>query len=151
MCWLMAIWNIANFLDFFYLFIWHLFLIPILCWGFPCGLAGKESICNVGDLGSSPELGRFPGEGKGYPLQYSSLENSMDFIVHGVTKSQTWMSDFHFTSWLVYRSWLCYPHPCFYEFYGDVDKTTLMCWCWKDLVASTQTLKSEFMNLNSLY
>ena len=46
--------------------------------GFPCGLAGKESTCNVGDLGSSPGLGRFPGEGEGYPLQYSSLENSMD-------------------------------------------------------------------------
>ena len=45
---------------------------------FPCGLAGKESTCNVGDLGSSPVLGRFPGEGEGYPLQYSSLENSMD-------------------------------------------------------------------------
>ena len=45
---------------------------------FPCGLAGKESACNVGDLGLIPELGRSPGEGKGYPLQYSDLENSMD-------------------------------------------------------------------------
>ena len=51
--------------------------------GFPCGSAGKESACNVGDLGSIPRLGRSPGEGKGYPLQYSGLENSMDCIVHG--------------------------------------------------------------------
>ena len=46
--------------------------------GFPYGSAGKESACNVGDLGSIPGLGRSPGEGKGYPLQYSCLENSMD-------------------------------------------------------------------------
>ena len=47
-------------------------------WGIPCGSAGKESTCKVGDLGSIPGLGRSPGEGKGYPLQYSGLENSMD-------------------------------------------------------------------------
>ena len=64
--------------------------------GFPCGSAGKESICNAGDLSSIPGLGRSPGEGKGYPLQYSGLENSMDCIVHGVTKSRTWLSNFHF-------------------------------------------------------
>ena len=52
--------------------------------GFPCGSAGKESTCNVGDLDSIPGLGRSPGEGKGYPLQYSGLENSMDYTVHGV-------------------------------------------------------------------
>ena len=56
--------------------------------GFPCGSVGKESICNVGDLGSVPGLGRFPGEGKGYPFQYSGLENSMDCIVHGVMTEQ---------------------------------------------------------------
>ena len=48
-----------------------------------------ESACNAGDLGLIPGLGRSPGEGKGYPLQYSGLENSMDCIVHGVAKSQT--------------------------------------------------------------
>ena len=64
--------------------------------GFPCGSAGKESASNAGDLGLIPELGRFPGEGKGYPLQYSALESSMDCIVHGVTKSQTQLSDLHF-------------------------------------------------------
>ena len=47
--------------------------------GFPCGSAGKESACNVGDLDSILGLGRSPGEGKGYPFQYSGLENSMDY------------------------------------------------------------------------
>jgi len=55
--------------------------------GFPGGSAGKEPTCNAGDLGSIPGLGRSPGEGKGYPLQYSGLENSMDCIVHGVAES----------------------------------------------------------------
>ena len=49
--------------------------------GFPCGSAGKESTCNAGHLGLIPGLGRSPGEGKGYPLQYSGLENSMDCVV----------------------------------------------------------------------
>jgi len=57
--------------------------------GFPCALAGKESTCNARDLGLIPGLGRSPGEGKGYPLQYSGLENSKDYTVHGVAKSQT--------------------------------------------------------------
>ena len=52
----------------------------------------------VQELGSIPGLGRSPREGKGYPLQYSDLENSMYYIVHGVTKSRTQLSDFHFTS-----------------------------------------------------
>ena len=100
--------------------------------GFPGSSAGKESACNAGDpgsisqsgrspgegvgyplqyswaslvtqlvknlpgdLGSIPGLGRPPGEGNGYTFQYSDLENSMDCIVHGVTKSQTRQSDFH--------------------------------------------------------
>ena len=66
--------------------------------GFPCGSAGKEFACNVGDLGLIPGLGRAPGEGKGYPLQDSGLENPMDCIVHGVAKSRTRLSDFHFQS-----------------------------------------------------
>ena len=65
--------------------------------GFPCGSAGKESTCNAGDRGSIPRLGRSSGEGKGYPLHYSGLENSMVCIVHEVAKSLTWLSDFHFT------------------------------------------------------
>ena len=59
----------------------------------------KKSSCNVGDLGLIPELGRSPGEGNGYPLQYSGLENSMDCMIHGVTKSWKRLSDFHFTSY----------------------------------------------------
>ena len=58
----------------------------------------KESACIVGDLGLIPGLGRSPGEGKGYPLQYSGLENSMDCMVHEVAKSWTRLSDFHFFS-----------------------------------------------------
>ena len=64
--------------------------------GFPCGSAGKKSACNAGDLGSIPGLGRCPGVGKGYPLQCSGLENPMNCLVHGVTKSWTRLSDFHF-------------------------------------------------------
>ena len=68
--------------------------------GFPCASAGQKSACSEGDLGSIPGLGWSAGEGEGYPLQYSGLETSMDFtvysIVHGVTKSQTGLSDFHF-------------------------------------------------------
>ena len=63
--------------------------------GFPGGSAGKESARNAGDLGSIPGLGRSPGEGNSYVLQYSGLENSMDCIVHGVAKSRTQLSDFH--------------------------------------------------------
>ena len=64
--------------------------------GFLGGSDGEESACNVGDLGLIPGLGRSPGEGKGYPLQDSGLENSTDCIVYAVAKSQTRLSDFHF-------------------------------------------------------
>ena len=57
--------------------------------GLPGGSAGKESTRNVGDLGSIPGLGRSPGEWKGYPVQYSGLDDSMDCIVHEVAKSRT--------------------------------------------------------------
>ena len=61
---------------------------------------GKESVCNAVDPGSIPGLGRSPGERKGYPLQYSCLENSMDCIIHRVTKSRhDWGHHFHFVSW----------------------------------------------------
>ena len=71
--------------------------------GFPCGSAGREYACNAGDLGSIPGLGRSPGEGKGYPLQYSGLVNAMDCMVHGVAGSRTRLGDFHFTLWAVNR------------------------------------------------
>jgi len=66
--------------------------------GFPRGSAGKKSTCKAGDLGLIPGLGRSPGEGKGYPVQYSGLENSIDCIVHGVAKSWTGLSNFYFLS-----------------------------------------------------
>ena len=64
--------------------------------GSPGGSAGTESARNAGGLGSIPGSGRSPGEGKGYPLQYSGLENSMDCIVHGVTKSLKQLNNFDF-------------------------------------------------------
>ena len=66
--------------------------------GFPHSLVGKEYTCNAGDPSSIPGSGRPTGEGIGYPLQYSGLENSIDCIVHGVTKSRTRLSGFHFIS-----------------------------------------------------
>ena len=73
-------------------------LHSLICmfWGFPSNSAGKESACNARDPGSIPGSGRPPGEGKGYPLQDSGLENSTDSLVHGVAKSQTGLSDYHF-------------------------------------------------------
>ena len=76
---------------------WRRYRLPIPVFlSFPCGSAGKESTCNEGDLGLIPGLGRSLGEGKGYPFQYSDLENSMNCIVHGATKSWTQLSDFYF-------------------------------------------------------
>ena len=65
---------------------------------FAGGSPGKESACNAKDLGLIPGLGSSPGEGKDYPLQHSGLENSVNCIVHGVAKSWTLLSNFHFTS-----------------------------------------------------
>ena len=65
-------------------------------WGFPGSSAGKESTSCAGEPGLIPGSGRYPGEGKGYPLQYSGLENSKDCIVLGIAKSWTRLSDFHF-------------------------------------------------------
>ena len=82
-----------------------IYIWGLLWWlrGFPYGSAGKESACNVRDLGSIPGLGRSPGEGKSYPLQYFGLENSMDCTVHGVAKSPTRLSGFHFTYFILAR------------------------------------------------
>ena len=73
-----------------------MFYDNIMYVGFPGSSAGRESACNAGDPPLIPGLGRSPGKGNGYPLQYSSLENSMRCIVHGVAKSRTRLSDFHF-------------------------------------------------------
>ena len=82
----------------------------VLCMGSPCGSAGKESTCNEGDLGSLPGLGRSPGEGNNYSLQDSGLENSMDCIVPGVTKSWTRLSDFPFLFTLCMCDSVCHHH-----------------------------------------
>ena len=79
-----------------------------------CRLSSKESTCNAGDTGSIPQSGGSPGEGNGNPLQYSCLENPMDggawwAAAHGVTTSQTRLSDFTFTHWR--RKWQ--PTPVF--------------------------------------
>ena len=73
----------------FYFMFWVFGLKSPGILGFPCSSAGKESARNARDLGLIPGLGRSPGDGKGYPLQYSGLENSMDCIVHGVRKGGT--------------------------------------------------------------
>ena len=79
-------------------------------WGFPYGSAGIESACNSGDLGLIPGLGRSPGEGKGYPCQYSSLENSMDCIIHGVAKNQTQLSDFYVNEMILFVFYYIFQH-----------------------------------------
>ena len=76
--------------------------------GSPGGSAGKESTCNARDLGLVPGLERSPGEGDSYPLQYVGLENSMDCTVHGITKNQTQLSNFHF-------HYLTLEYKCFHK------------------------------------
>ena len=72
--------------------------------GFPCGSAGKESSCNVGDLGSIPGLGRSLGEGKGCPLQYSGLQNFRDYTVHGIIQARK-------LEWVAFHSPGDFPNP----------------------------------------
>ena len=89
--------------------------------GFPCGSAGKESACNVGDVGLIPGLGRFPGEGKGYSLQYSGLKNSKGLslwasLIAQLVKNapamwETWVRSLasitsHIHSWVLFLLWL---------------------------------------------
>ena len=94
-------------------------------------MAGKESACIVGDLDLIPGLGRYPGEGNGYPLQYSDLENSMDCIVHGVTKSRTQLSEFHF------------------DFHAYCKKPRWLWWFWK-LVFKPQIRDYELYKFNQV-
>ena len=78
-------------------FPWRTHRLPTpLSLGFLGGLAGKRVCPQCRRPGFDPGLGRSFGEGRGYPLQYSGLENSMDNIVHGVAKNWTWLSNFHF-------------------------------------------------------
>ena len=72
--------------------------------GLPHDSAGKESSCNAGDLGSIPGLGRSPGEGKGYPPQYSGLENSMDCTVYGSQRvGHKWVTFIHDYSCILFK------------------------------------------------
>ena len=116
--------------------IWHqskLCIISIV--SFPCGSAGKESTCNAVDLSLIPGLGRSPEEGKGNPLQCSGMENSMDCIVQGVTKSRTPLSDFHFhiANWWFTWAWfvdvmsLNHFHGCCYLSTPPICKLMLSC------------------------
>jgi len=89
---------------FFYWIIFHCVMYaciyPFIFWWLPShkpdSSVGKESACNAGDPSSIPGLGRSPGEGNGYALKYSGLENSIDCIVRGIAKSWTLLSNFHF-------------------------------------------------------
>ena len=116
---------------------------------FPVGSDGKESSFNVGDLGSIPGSGRSPGEGNGNPLQYSCLENSMDreawwVPVHGVTKSLTWLSNWHFHFWvkLYFMKWnqLIYI-IIFYSFFKKLFKLGL----FSCFVQSAKQRKTGFL------
>ena len=97
----------------------QLYIYVYMFRGLPWGSAGKESACNAGDLGSIPGLGRSPGEGKGYPAQYSGLENSVDCIVHGSQRAgHDWATFTHsiiysfscsFPLELIPGEWVCFP------------------------------------------
>ena len=76
--------------------------------GVPGVSDGKESACNEGNMGSIPGLGRYPGKGNSYPLQYSGLENSMDCIVHGV--AVTAITTYWALCQVIYTHHSCSPH-----------------------------------------
>ena len=84
-------WGKNTFLRFFFLlrYFWRTTFCKFKVWNILMWYIYLQSTCNAGDLGLIPGVGRSLGEGKGYPLQYSGLENSIDCIVHGVAKSRT--------------------------------------------------------------
>ena len=92
--------------SFHYLFFCSRFVSPLskssLIESFPDSSGGKESACNAGGPSLIPGLGRSPGESNSYSLQYSGLENSMDYAVHGVTKISVFISLYLFCSWFVF-------------------------------------------------
>ena len=104
---------------------------------FPCGSAGKEYACNAGDLGSTHGLGRSPGERKSYALQYSGLENSMDWIVMRSQRvRQDWVT---FTSLWLLQSW-----------YGLKKKKKKACIKYKEIVQfkSYKISSSTYLEIN---
>ena len=87
------------------------FTLTLICaWGFLGSSAVKESACNVEAPSSIPGSGRSARKGNGYPLQYSGLENSMDYIFHRVSKSRTRLNDFHF-HFNMHILWLTFMYP----------------------------------------
>ena len=106
-------------------------------WGFPGGSAGKKPTCHVGDMGLIPGLGRSLGEGKGYPLCYSSLENSMHCIVRGVPKGQTGLRNLYFT-WIRWPKYWSFSYSPSSEYSGLISFRN----DWFDLLAVQRTLKS---------
>ena len=124
--------------------------------GFPGGSTGKESAWNMGDLGLIPGLGRSPGEGNDYPLQYSVLENSMDCIVHGVTKSQTQLSNFRSLTHGTLReaSWNLELRSCEAHLVGLCELSSwIRDWTWAPSSESTksQTLDHQRIPSSCLY
>ena len=109
---------------------------------FPCGSAGKESACKAGHLDSIPGLGRSPGEGNGYPLQYSGLENSMDWIAHGVAKSRKQLSHFHFH----FHALNLYSNVC-QSHLNKTEETR----SWKKFFLSKSFFKVKSQQMGNLY
>ena len=122
--------------------------------GFPGASPGKESTCNVGDLGLIPGLGRSPREGKGYQLQYSGLENSMDCIVHGVAKSWAWLRDFHFT-WMLHGEGtgggLRRQRKENWQIFLEVQARSRMMAAWTKLVPEMTQKSNHFYSILSLF
>ena len=135
--------------------------------GFPCGSAGKESTCNAGDLGLIPGLGRSLGEGKGYPLQYSGLDNSMDCIVLGgrkeldMTKQLSLIIE-HLASWGWGIALCMIPYHSASQIICEPPQTTVFVHISSELVTRKKmefcldcycTIKSleEFTNTHFLY
>ena len=113
--------------------------------GFPCSSAGKESTCNVRDLGSIPGLGRSTGEGKGYPLQYFGLENSKDDTVHGVAKIWTRLSGFHFK--INSATVIKFPHHFVVKWWDQMP----CCWFFECLVFKSAFSLCFFTFIKSLF
>ena len=115
-------------------------------WTFPDSSVGKESTCNARDPSLIPGLGRRPGEGNGYLLQDSGLENLMDYTVHGVTKSWTCLSNFNFHLNIL---WYCFSLGL--EWKTDLFQSCGHCWvfqiCWH--IECNSFIASSFKIWNS--